>query len=43
MPTFRILLFWDVLLLGIIESANQQNNIIVETSNFRVATFLNLT
>jgi hypothetical protein len=43
MPTFRILLFWDVLLLGIFESANQQNNNIVETSNFTVATFLSLT
>jgi hypothetical protein len=41
--TCRILVFWDVSLVGRIEDfkpANQRNNNAVKTSNFAVATFL---
>jgi hypothetical protein len=43
MPTFRILVFQDVLLVGRFEAfrtAEQKNNNIGETSNFAVASFL---
>jgi hypothetical protein len=42
-PTFRILAFQNVLLVGrlvVFKSANQQNNYTVETSNFAVDVFL---
>jgi hypothetical protein len=43
MPAFRILVFRDVMLVGMFEvitHANQRNNNAVETSNFAVAAFL---
>jgi hypothetical protein len=43
MPTFRILVFRDVSLVGrfeVIEPANQRNNNAVETSNLAVDAFL---
>jgi uncharacterized membrane protein len=46
MPTFRILVFQDVSLVGrleVLKPANQQNSSCMETSNFAVAIFVNLT
>jgi len=46
MPTFRILVFQDVSLVGrfeLLKPASQQNNSSMETSNFAVAIFVNLT
>jgi hypothetical protein len=46
MPNFRMLVFQDVSLVGrseVLKSANQQNNSSMETSNFAVAIFVNLT
>jgi hypothetical protein len=43
MPTFRILVFWDVSLVGpfeVFKRANQRNNNDVETSYFAFATFV---
>jgi hypothetical protein len=43
MPAFRILVLWDVSLVGRLEDfkpANQQNNNAVETSHFAVNTLL---
>jgi hypothetical protein len=43
MSTVRILVFWDVSLVGKFEAfkfANQQNDSAVETSDFAVAAFL---
>jgi hypothetical protein len=45
MPTFRILVFQDVSLVGrleVLKPANQQNSSHMETSNFAVAIFVNL-
>jgi len=46
MATFRILVFQDVSLPGtfeVLKPANQQNSSSMETSNFAVAIFVNLT
>jgi hypothetical protein len=46
MPTFRIVVFRDVSLVGrfeVLKPANQRNNSAVETSSFAVDTFSDLT
>jgi len=43
MPTFRILVFWDVLLVDrseVFKPVNRQNNKTAEPSNFAAAAFL---
>jgi len=43
MPTFRLLIFWDVSLVGRYEfftPLNQRNNSAVETADFAVTTLL---
>jgi len=45
MPTFRVLVFQDVSLVGrleVLKPANQQKSSSMETSNFAVAIFVNL-
>jgi hypothetical protein len=46
MPTFRILVFQDVSLIGrfeVLKPANQQNISSMKTSSFAVAIYVNLT